>query len=122
MSEGLFCGLERVTVSHLRIMAFFDFARGFVDRMSSVAGGSPSQRIIASKPGRSCFFRCQLALNPACLANCRPIHTATNDWRWPAVDNKTYEKDPDALQHSLGGYWRNAYLAEIRDFSLKVIR
>jgi len=43
----------------------------------------------------------QFALNPACLANGRPIHTATNDQRWPAVDDKTYEKGPNALQHSL---------------------
>jgi hypothetical protein len=46
-------------------------------------------------------LHCHFAFNPACLANGRPIHTATNDRWWPAVDDKTYEIRPNAFQNSL---------------------
>ncbi len=44
---------------------------------------------------------CQFALNPACLANGRPVHTTIHDRRWPTVYHKTYEIVANAVQNSL---------------------
>ena len=61
----------------------------------------PADNRVQSRTERLLQFGRQLVFDPACLAKGRPIHTATNDRWWPAVDDKTYDIGPNAFQNSV---------------------
>ncbi|CVI24776.1 hypothetical protein AGR4A_pAt10293 [Agrobacterium tumefaciens str. B6] len=50
------CRAERAEAAFLAGAILPELTVGFGGRRSSATGGAPSQRMIASRPGRSCFF------------------------------------------------------------------
>lgn len=96
-------------------------AVGFGGRCSSTAGGPSSHRMIASRPGWSCFFSPAVSsASTSGLAYSRPVELAAPERGRSPIDNQAHQEGPDVLQHPFGCDRRDTQFAELGYFSLKM--